>query len=145
MPTEPVPYGRSSPPVQQVGIAVAASLVLWLLTSVINGWRIDGQPRGFLGYAGFLTVIVFARPLELRTINFCPKSSKVVAKILRYILTVSMVICALVILDKAFATIADKFSMLGYLLQYVRYAVAGIVSIFLAPLLLPTSGVKPRR
>jgi membrane-associated phospholipid phosphatase len=122
-------------PMQQVGITVAASLVLWLLSIVIHGWRIDGQPRAFLGYAGFLTGIVFARPLELKTINFCPKSSKVVAKILRYLLTISMVICTLVILDKAFAMIADKFSMLGCLLQYVRYTVAGVVSIFLAPLL----------
>jgi len=131
---------------QQIGIAVAASSVFCLLGIVINGWRIGGQPRAFLGYAGFLTGIVIARPLELGTVNFAPKSSTVAAKILRYVLTVAMVIFALLILDSAFAMIADKFSLLGYLLQYVRYTAAGIVCIFLAPLLftkLRLAEIKP--
>jgi len=119
---------------QQVGIVVVASATIFLFTMVINGWRIDGQTRAFLSYAGFLTGIVIARPLELRTVNFDPRSSNAVAKILRYILSVAMVILTLLLLNKAFGAIADKFSMLGYLLQYVRYTVAGIVSIYLAPL-----------
>ncbi len=65
-------------------------------------------------------------------VNFDPGSSNAVVKILRYI---CMVIFTLLLLDKVFGAMADKFSMLGYLLLYGRYTVAAIVSTFLAPLL----------
>jgi hypothetical protein len=95
----------------------------------------DGQPCALLGYAGFLTGIVIARPLELRTVNFDPRSSSVAIKLLRYVLSIGMVISVLLIFDKVLGAMADKFDMLGYALQYLRYAVAGIVGIFLAPLI----------
>jgi membrane-associated phospholipid phosphatase len=120
---------------QQVAITVASSLILWLATIAINGWRIDGQPRALLGYAGFLTGIVLARPIELSTVNFDPRSSKPLAKMLRFAISVAMVLVALLLLDKAFRAIADDFSVLGYMLQYIRYTIAGVVSIFVAPLL----------
>jgi membrane-associated phospholipid phosphatase len=119
----------------QVTIVVGSSLALWLLTIMINGWRIDGQPRAFLGYAGFLTGLVIGLPFELRTLNFDPRSSGVTAKILRYFISVGMVILTLLLLGRVFATMSDNFSMPGYLLQYIRYTVAGAVSIYLAPLL----------
>ncbi|MGC1340932.1 MAG: phosphatase PAP2 family protein [Candidatus Binataceae bacterium] len=123
-----LPYTR------QVGIGLAASMALWLVTIAINGWRIDGQPRAFLGYAGALTGIVIAVPLELANLNFDPGSSNVASKILRYIISVCMVIATLWLLGAVFEAIADNFSVLGYLLQYVRYTIAGIVNMFLAPL-----------
>jgi membrane-associated phospholipid phosphatase len=119
---------------QQIGIAIAASVALCLLAMVINGWRMDGQPRALFAYAGFLTGIVIARPLEMRTVNFDPRSSSVAAKILRYVLSVGMVIFVLLIFDRMFGARADAFSALGYLLLYLRVAVAAIVAIFLAPL-----------
>ncbi|MFZ0888116.1 MAG: phosphatase PAP2 family protein [Candidatus Binataceae bacterium] len=119
----------------QVGIVAASSLILWLATIAINGWRIDRQPRAFLGYAGFLTGIVFARPIELSTLDFDPRSSKPMAKMLRFAISVAMVLVTLLLLDKVFRVIANDFSVLGYMLQYIRYAIAGVVSIFVAPLL----------
>ena len=68
-------------------------------------------------------------------VNFDPRSSNVVVKILRFILSIGMVIFTLVLLDKVFGAMADKFPTLWYFLQYVRCAVADIVSMFLAPLL----------
>jgi len=118
----------------QVVIAVASSLIFWLATIAINGWRIDGQPRAFLGYAGFLTGIVVGRPIELSTVDFDPRSSKLLAKMLRFALSVAMVLVALFLLDKVFRAIADDFSALGYMLEFVRYIIAGVVSIFVAPL-----------
>jgi len=120
---------------QQVGIVVASSLILWLATIAINGWRIDGQPRAFLGYAGFLTGIVIGRPIELSIVDFDPRSSTPPAKVLRFAITVTMVLVSLILLDKVFRAIAFDFSVLGYMLQYVRYIIAGVVNIFVAPLL----------
>lgn len=110
-------------------------MILWLATIAINGWRIDGQPRAFLGYAGFLTGIVIGRPIELSTVDFDPRSSKPLAKMLRFAMSVAMVLVALLVLDKVFRAIAGDFSVLGYMLQYIRYTIAGVISIFVAPLL----------
>lgn len=120
---------------RQVAIVVASSLILWLATIAINGWRIDGQPRAFLGYAGFLTGIVIGRPIELSTVNFDPRSSKPQAKMLRFAISVAMVLVALLLLEKVFRAIADDFSVLGYMLLYIRYTIAGVITIFVAPLL----------
>jgi len=125
----------------QVAIAVASSLILWLATIAINGWRIDGQPRAFLGYAGFLTGIVIGRPIELSTVNFDPRSSTLPAKILRFAISVAIVLVSLVLLDKVFRAIADDFSVLGYLLQYIRYVIAGVINIFVAPLFFTKLGL----
>jgi len=50
----------------QIGVAVVASLIFWLATLAINGGRIGGQPRAFLGYAGILTGIIVAWPAPRR-------------------------------------------------------------------------------
>jgi hypothetical protein len=128
----------------QVTIVVCSSLVLWLATIAINGWRIDGQPRAFLGYAGFLTGIVIGRPIELSTVNFDPGSSTLPAKILRFAISVAMVLVSLVLLDKVFRAIADDFSVLGYLLLYVRYVIAGVINIFVAPLFFTKLGLAEK-
>ena len=125
----------------QVGIVVASSLILWVATIAINGWRVDGQPRTVLGYTGFLAGILLGCPIELSTVNFDPKSSGPVAKMLRFAISVVMVLVALLLLDKVFGAIADDFSALGYMLQYIRYAIAGLVSIFVAPLLFTKIGL----
>jgi hypothetical protein len=52
-----------------------------------------------------------------------------------------MLIATLLFLDKFFAVIALKSSPLGYFLEYVRYSAAGIVIIFLAPLLFTRIGL----
>ena len=82
-------YGR------QVGIAVTASLTLWLATIVVNGGGIDGQPRAFLGYAGTITGIVIAWPLEQRLVDFDPRSGSALLKALRFLLSVALGLVAL--------------------------------------------------
>jgi membrane-associated phospholipid phosphatase len=118
---------------QQIVIGVVGSLALWLATIAINGWRIDDQPRAFLGYAGIFTGIIIARPLELNIVDFDPTSSSILCKILRYLLSVGVAFLTLELLGKAFSMLADNFSLAGYGLQYVRYIVVGIVNIFVAP------------
>jgi membrane-associated phospholipid phosphatase len=119
---------------QQVSLVVAFSAVLWLITVTAGDWRIDDQPLAFIGYAGFLTGIVIAYPLEVRTIDFDPRSGSALRKLVRYALSVAMVIGTLFVLDELFAMLAEDSSFLGHLLRYARYATAGIVAIWLAPL-----------
>jgi uncharacterized membrane protein YidH (DUF202 family) len=130
----------------QVAFAVAASLALWLLALALMGGRSEVGPISFLGDAGFLTGIVIARPLELRFVNFDPRSSTVAAKTLRFLLTCFLVLCTLITLNLAFGHLTARLSWprlawLGLALQYVRYTVAGVVNIFLAPLLFTKMGL----
>jgi hypothetical protein len=128
-------YGR------RAAIAVGGSLILWLGTIAINGWRIDSQPRQFLGYAGFLTGIVLGYPLELNIVDFDPKSFGMLAKVLRFAITMTVAVASLGLLKEVFGAIALDYSIFGYLLQYIRYAVAGVVSIFAAPLFFTKIGL----
>ena len=125
----------------QVGIAVTASLALWLLALALNGGRTAGEPNAFLGDAGFLTGIVIARPLELRFVNFDPRSSQVAAKILRLLLTCVLVVFTLVFLSLAFRDLSARLPWFGLVLQYARFTAAGVVNIFLAPLLFTRMGL----
>lgn len=125
----------------QIGISITASLVVWIATLAINDWHFDGQPRAFMGAAGTMTGIVIARRLELGLVNFDPRSGSVPAKIMRYLLTVAFALLTLKGLGAAFSAIADNFSLAGYLLQYLRYAAVGFVSLFLAPLIFTRIGL----
>ena len=129
---------------QRIVIAVAGSLALWLATVAINGWRVDGQPRAFVGYAGTFTGIIAAYPLELRFVNFDPRSSSVAAKITRFLISVALAIFTLRALGMAFHSITDDFSILGYLLQYLRYCAVGFVGIFAAPWVFTKFGLAKR-
>jgi uncharacterized membrane protein (DUF485 family) len=138
-------WNKLSPAVQ-VGIAVAASLALWLLALALNGGRTAGEPIAFLGDAGFLTGIVIARPLELRFVNFDPGSSHVAAKILRLLLTCVLVVFTLIFLNLAFRHFSaqlpwPRFAWIGLVLQYLRFTAAGVVNFFLAPLLFTRMGL----
>jgi membrane-associated phospholipid phosphatase len=117
----------------QIGIAVAASAVLWVITVFINGNGIGGQPRAFLGYAGSITGLVIAWPLERRFVDFDPRSSSIFFKALRYLLSVAISLVTLALLKRAFGAIAGDYSIGGYLLQYLRYVAIGVVSFFVAP------------
>jgi membrane-associated phospholipid phosphatase len=125
----------------QIAFAVAASGALWYFTVAINGWHIDGQPRAFLAYAGSLTGIFIARPLELRFVDFDPRSSSIAAKLARFIFTVAAAILTLQLLGAGFAKIAGNFTLPGYALDYVRYATGSIVSLFVAPLIFTKFGL----
>jgi membrane-associated phospholipid phosphatase len=126
---------------RQIGAAVFASLALWLVSVAVNSWSFTGEPRNILADAGFLTGIVIARPLELRKVNFDPRSSNLAAKILRFLLCAGLMIAALLLLGKLFAAMAVNSSLLAYGLEYLRYAAAGFTCIFLAPLLFTRIGL----
>lgn len=119
---------------KQVAIVTSSSLILWLATRELSAWTAAGQPYTFLSYMGLLTGIVVAQPLETRRIDFDPRSSSVSRKALRCALSVGMVIGTLVLLDGAFGALSDDASLLGALLRFVRYATAGVVGTFIAPL-----------
>lgn len=131
-------YGR------QIATAVSASLALWLASISINGWQIDGQPRAFLGYAGIVTGIIIAQPLEVRLVDFDPRSGSWLGKVLRYLLTAGLALLTLIVLGAAIGAVADQFSIAGYLLQYLRYALVAVVSIFGAPWLFTRIGLAAR-
>jgi undecaprenyl-diphosphatase len=129
---------------QQTAAALAGSLVLWLVAIFLNGGQIAGQPRNVLSFAGFLTGIVVARRLEMSKVNFDPRSSDLTAKVLRYFLSIGMVIFTLVILGAVFGMVADRSSMLWNLFEYLRMGAAGFVAIFVAPLLFTRMGWAER-
>ena len=125
----------------QVGIAVATSLALLLLAIVFSGGHAQVDLAEFLADAGFLTGIVIARPLELRFVNFDPKSSDVTGKIMRCLFTCSLVSGTAAILELACGQLPAQLVWLRFLLQYVSFAVVGTVNIFLAPLLFTRLGM----
>lgn len=124
----------------QIAVTVAGSLALWVVVVALNGGRTDRPPDAMIDYAGFLTGIVLARPLEESKVNFDPRSSSFLTKILRYLLTVAMILFTLLFLNKAFGLIADRSTLLGNLLEYLRLTALGFVTIFLAPLLFTRIG-----
>jgi membrane-associated phospholipid phosphatase len=128
----------------QVATLIGASATLWLATVAINGSSIDGQPRAFLAYAGSLSGILIARPLELRFVNFDPRSSNMLFKLTRFVLSVVLAVLTLRLLGGLFSSLADNFSLTGYALQYVRYAAAGALDIFLAPWIFTALGLAKR-
>ncbi len=130
---------------QQVGVAVAGGMALWLLTIALNGWQINGQPREALCDAGFLAGIVLARPLELRMVNFDPKSLNVPAKLLRYLLSIAMTAGTMLISGWAAGLIPAGLILLANLFEFLRFAAAGFVIIFLAPLLFTRIGLAEGR
>jgi membrane-associated phospholipid phosphatase len=126
---------------RRITFAVTASAAFWGLTIAMNGWQIDSQPRAFLGYAGTITGIIIAHPLELQIVDFDPRSSSIAVKILRYLLTVTLSLSAVEALGIFFAAIADNYSVAGYALQYARYVIVSVVGLFLAPWLFTRIGL----
>lgn len=120
---------------RQIGLAVAGGIVLILIFELIDGWRMDEAPRALIGNAGFLAGIAIARPLEVRTVNFDPRSAGPAAKFLRYLLLMALLLVVLLAPEELFVLGEGKLSLLGCLEQYFRYAAAGFAGIYLAPLL----------
>jgi membrane-associated phospholipid phosphatase len=124
-----VPYGL------QIAITVAGCAAIWLLAVALNGWHIDIQVREVTIYCGWLTGIVIACPLELRIVNFDPRSGRLAAKLIRYILSIGMMMAVARVLDAAFAPIAGHESIIGSALEYLRSAATSFAGMFFAPFL----------
>lgn len=132
------------PYVRQAALAVGASALLCVATR----WLSEGaglaaadslagptEPTAFVSYAGLLTGLVLARPVESARVHFDPRRGTIARKALRVVVAVSIVAGTLVLLDVAFAALAADATPLGDLLRYLRYAAAGIAALLLAPLL----------
>jgi membrane-associated phospholipid phosphatase len=122
-----VPYGF------QIAIAVVGCAALWLLALAFNHWQIDSQFREVTLNCGWLTGIVIACPLELRIVNFDPRSGRPAAKLIRYILSIGIMIAVSLGLNAAFAQLASYASLVGSALDYLRLAAASFAGMFLAP------------
>jgi hypothetical protein len=129
---------------QQIGIAFAGSLAVWLVSVAFNGGHTDGQPLESLTRAGFLTGIVVGRPLELRIVNFDPESSTSAARILRFLLTIALVAGTMLSLSMGLGGALIQLAWPAILLQYLRPAAAAFVGVFIAPWLFTRIGLaKP--
>jgi len=130
----------------QVLGAVAASVVLWSIASALGaGGTIDEPPRAFLTYTGFLSGVVIGVPLERKHVDFDPRSSTVLSKALRYVVSVASVLVTLLVLDRLFDALATDSSLLGQALRYVRYTTAGLAATYGAPLLFTRVGWAEKR
>jgi hypothetical protein len=117
----------------QIAIVAPGGLALWLTAVLLNGHSTTGQPYAYLCYGGFLTGVVIARPLELSKVNFDPRSSTLLVKVLRYFLSVGLLFITLFALEMIFLLITSRYSVLWNLLEYLRFIAAGFVTVFLAP------------
>lgn len=124
----------------QVAVVMPATFMLWLLAFLLNGDRAAGLPYACVCYGGFLTGIVLARPLELKIVNFDPRSSSIPVKALRYLLSIFTLLLTLIVLNVIFSMIAVRFSLLWNLLEYLRFAAASFAAFFLTPLLFTKIG-----
>jgi membrane-associated phospholipid phosphatase len=118
---------------QQVAIAVAAAFALCVVGIAVNGWQINGQLHGMAAFAGFLTGNVVACPLEIRLVNFDPRSAGPAAKVSRLVLTAGIIGVVQFVLKLAFARIAPGFSASWLALEYLRYLVTSVAGMYGAP------------
>ena len=67
--------------------------------------------------------------------NFDPRSGRLAAKLLRYILSIGIMMAVALVLGAAFAPISGNTSIIGSALDYVRLAAVSFAGMFLAPFL----------
>jgi len=130
---------------RRVAAAVGASVALWAATHALGGFgTATVQPNAFVSYAGFLTGLVVAEPLEAHFVGFDPRRSSVGRKALRFVLVVVGIVGPLVLLDRPLGAIAPDATPLGDLLRYLRYGSASVVGLFAVPLLCARLGLAER-
>jgi membrane-associated phospholipid phosphatase len=128
----------------QIAVALAVSGLIFIAAMVANHWRIDAGVTPLLSDIGMFTGVVIARPLELRLVDFDPQSSPVLFKALRFILTVIMAGIAVGIFGWAVRRQGSDLNMVVCGLQFIRYVLGGVVSIFLAPWVFTQMGLAQR-
>ncbi len=119
----------------QIGIIVGISLATWVVTLYIKGWDISAQPLPFVGHLGFILGVLLGARLEQKTLNFNPRSKKLGIKILRWILTVILVMMPLLLLERVSFTYFPDPTYSTHLFHYLCYALAGFLGIYVSPLL----------
>ena len=120
---------------KQCLIAASLSACVVAGSSLLYSDASHGQPLPFVSYLGLLSGLSVAYPLEMRWINFNPRSSSPLIKMARVGLGVALVMGTLLVLDLIFAKISTDGSALGNALRYLRYSTAGLVGMLGAPYL----------
>jgi hypothetical protein len=129
----------------RVALAVGASAALWAVTRALGGFgAATGQPSAFVSYAGLLTGVVAAAPLEARHVRLDPRSASPGRRVVRAWLGVALVFGTIVGLDRASDAIAPDATPLGDLLRFVRYAAASAAGLLAAPWLAVRLGLAER-
>jgi hypothetical protein len=114
-------------------VSLSASVVAG--SSLLYSGNPHGQPLPFVSYLGLLSGLAVAHPLEIKWVNFDPRSSTLLLKLVRVALGVALVMGTLLVLDLLFAKIATDGSVLGNALRYLRYFTVGLVGMLAAPYL----------
>lgn len=122
-------------------LVVTASALLVLATRPLYEANAHGQPVLFVGYLGFLTGIVLGDPLEARWVGLDPRSGGPARKLARWALAVGLVLGTILVLDAAFARLAEETSLAGTGLRYLRYAAAALAGALAAPWLAVRMGM----
>jgi membrane-associated phospholipid phosphatase len=138
------PWLRLSTP-RRGAIVVLVSAVVVAGTTPLYAAAPYGQPLPFVSYLGLLSGLAVAYPLELRFIDFDPRSATVLLKVVRTALGVAVVMGVLFVLDTLFGALATDGSVLGNALRYFRYFAAGIAGMLAAPYLYVRFGWAGRR
>ena len=116
-------------------LAFAFSAFVWGVTAMLSNWDLASMPRAFVGELGFLTGIIIAWPWEKRANDMDPKSGALAAKASRIVIAVVLVAGTLLAFGVLFDLIASYNTLFGQGLRYVRYAMAAIVGVLVAPLI----------
>ena len=128
----------------QIIAIIAAGLIVCAISIAINEWRYDSQQRAFASYVGFLSGILIAYPIEVRFVNFNPKSSHWSLKGVRYVLSVVMVVFTLFVVGKISGHFVSRTSLPGFAIEYFRYALGGLVSMLIAPIIFTAIGLAEK-
>jgi hypothetical protein len=128
----------------RAALLIGASLALWLMTRGMSDWRLAAPPTAFVSYAGLLSGILVALPLEARYVDFDPRSGAPWQKLVRYLVIVAMTLGTLTLLDVAFDALQPDSIGVQHALRFLRYAAAGMAGLYLGPLLCTRYGLATR-
>jgi membrane-associated phospholipid phosphatase len=128
----------------QIAAVILCSLLVCAASVLLNELHVDNQQRAFASYAGFLSGVLVAYPLEVKFVNFNPKSSHWSLKGARYLVSVALIITALYLMGKGFGKLTHDTTLVGFGVEYIRYAVAGFVSMLAAPFLFTFIGLAEK-
>jgi len=120
---------------KQTSFTVLASMALWVVTFYINGGDISSQPLPFVGYLGFLLGVLLGFHLEQKFLGFNPKSKHFGIRLVRWGVTIGLVMIPVIFLDETFKTSWSTPTYLSHLFQYLGYTLSGLLGIFIAPLI----------
>lgn len=128
-------YWKSLNILKQLSFTIGSSLFIWIITFYLKEEEVSLMPIPFIGHLGFIFGIVLGAHLEEKYLNFNPKSKNFGLRIVRWILTIVLVMIPLIVLEKIIEPYYLEASYLGHLFCYVSYSISGFLGIYIAPLI----------